>query len=47
MRLKPTYAEAHLNLGLAYGRSGNLEDAIAEFRLAVQQQPDYLEARLT
>src|SRR5262245_33910864 len=40
LRLKPGWAEAHLNLGLALQRERQLDEAIAEMRAAIQIKPD-------
>ncbi len=44
IRLKPDYAEAHINLGIALQDQGKLEEAIAEYRAAIRLKPDYAEA---
>ena len=44
VRANPGSAEAHNALGLALGKGGQLDEAIAEFREAVRLQPDYGEA---
>jgi tetratricopeptide (TPR) repeat protein len=41
----PTDAEAHNNLGWAYREKGMLDEAIAQFEIAVQLRPDYAGAR--
>ena len=40
LRLKPDYAEAHLNLGNVLKDQGRLDDAIAAYRTALQLKPD-------
>ena len=44
IRLKPDYAEAHYNLGIALHDQGKLEEAIAEYRTAIRLKPDYANA---
>ena len=43
-QLKPDYAEAHNNLGVALKDQGELEEAAACYRRAVELKPDYAEA---
>lgn len=45
IRLKPDYAEAHNNLAIAYANQGRLDDAAAQFRLALRYRPDFQAAR--
>jgi tetratricopeptide (TPR) repeat protein len=46
LRLKPDYAEAHVNLGDALERTpGRLNDAIAQYEEALRLRPDVAEAR--
>ena len=45
LRVDPGYANAHYNLGDAYGRQGKLDEAIMEFRLALQYNPKHSAAR--
>src|ERR1035438_9861262 len=46
MRLKPEYAEAHDNLGVALSQiPGRQPDAIAEFQAALRTKPNYADAR--
>jgi tetratricopeptide (TPR) repeat protein len=40
IRIDPDYAEAHSNLGLAYGESGRYEEAIESFRQTIRIDPD-------
>ena len=44
LELKPDYAEAHNNLGIALKEQGNLDEAIACYRRALELKPDYAEA---
>jgi protein O-mannosyl-transferase len=44
LRLKPDYAEAHNNLGLALMRKGKGDEAAAQFREALKNDPEYTEA---
>ena len=44
IRLKPDYAEAHSNLGIALAGQGKLDEAIAEYREAIRLKPDYAAA---
>ena len=45
LRIEPTFAEAHLNLGNAYSQMpGRLPDAITEYQAALRTRPDLLEA---
>jgi predicted O-linked N-acetylglucosamine transferase (SPINDLY family) len=44
LQLKPDYAEAHNNLGIALRLQGALEEAVASYRRALQLKPDYAEA---
>jgi Flp pilus assembly protein TadD len=45
LEIRPDYAEAHNNLGVALARQGRLEEAIARFGEALRLKPDYEEAR--
>ena len=40
MRLDPPSAEAHFNLGIAYGQNDHMNEAVAEFQAAVRTKPD-------
>ena len=44
IRLRPGYAQAHYNLGIALGLQGKIAEAAAEYAAAVELQPDYAEA---
>ena len=44
LRIKPDYAEAHNNLGIALAQAGRIEEAIAHFEQALRIKPDYAEA---
>jgi spermidine synthase len=44
LRVKPNYAEAHCNLGLALFQTGQIQAAIGRYRQALQIRPDYAEA---
>jgi Flp pilus assembly protein TadD len=44
MKLRPTYAQEHFNLGLDCAQRGQMNEAAAHFRLATELQPDFLEA---
>ena len=42
--LKPDYAKAHKNLGIALTKAGRIDDAVEQFQIAIRLQPDFLEA---
>jgi len=42
--IKPDYAEAHNNLGVALRDLGELDEAVATYRRALEIKPDYAEA---
>jgi predicted O-linked N-acetylglucosamine transferase (SPINDLY family)/ADP-heptose:LPS heptosyltransferase len=44
--LKPDFAEGHFNLGKALQGAGQRDDAIVEFRRAIEIKPDYVDANL-
>ena len=44
LEIKPDFAEAHYNLGLALVACGRLDEAIVHFRKALEIKPDYAEA---
>ena len=45
IRLDPTFAEAHHNLGLALLDQNDVDGAIASFREAIRLKPTHFEAR--
>jgi predicted O-linked N-acetylglucosamine transferase (SPINDLY family) len=44
LELKPDFAEAHSNLGVAFKDQGKLDEALACFRRALELKPDYAAA---
>ncbi len=44
IRIKPDYAEAHYNLGVALAAAGQYDKAIDEYRTAIRIAPDYATA---
>ena len=44
LRLKPDYAEAYNNLGIALKDQGQLVEAVAEYQQALRLKPDHAEA---
>ncbi|MDP6727821.1 MAG: tetratricopeptide repeat protein, partial [Gammaproteobacteria bacterium] len=44
LRIKPDYAEAYYNMGVALKNKGNLEAAIDSYRQALKIKPDYADA---
>ena len=45
LELKPDYAGAHYNLGVALNDQGKLDEAVARYRRALELRPDYAEAQ--
>ena len=44
LEIRPDYAEAHNNLGIALAGRGRIDEAIAHFQKALEIKPDYAEA---
>ena len=44
LQIQPDNAQAHNDLGLAYGKSGKHREAIKAFKEAILIKPDYAEA---
>ena len=44
LEIKPDYAEAHNNLGIALAGRGRIDEAIAHYRKALEIKPNYAEA---
>ena len=44
LELKPDFAEAHNNLGVALKEQGKLDEAVACYRRALELKPDFAEA---
>jgi protein O-GlcNAc transferase len=44
LKLKPDYAEGHVDLGVTLAKMGRLSDAIEQFKTALQIKPDNLSA---
>jgi Flp pilus assembly protein TadD len=42
--LRPSYAQAHNNLGVALARQGRFHEAIVHFKKALQLRPDFVQA---
>ncbi len=45
LRIRPDYAEAHYNLGLAFTQLGRIDQAIAHYQQALRINPDYAQAQ--
>ena len=45
LAINPDYADAHNNLGIALGATGNVAGAIVHFRRALEIRPDYADAQ--
>jgi protein O-mannosyl-transferase len=46
LRVKPDFADAHYNLGVALAGAGQLEAAVAQYRETLRLDPGFLRARL-
>jgi len=46
LRIDPDHANAHLNLGRAYGQQGRIDDAIRECQAELRIKPDNADAHL-
>jgi tetratricopeptide (TPR) repeat protein len=46
-RIKPDYAKEHLNLGDSLASRGKVDEAIVQFRMALEIKPDYAEAHVS
>ena len=44
LKIKPDYAEAHGNMGIAYKTLGKFEAAMVSYQDAIRLKPDYAEA---
>ncbi|MEK7449595.1 MAG: tetratricopeptide repeat-containing serine protease family protein [Planctomycetota bacterium] len=44
IRIKPDFAQAHDNLGIIYGKSGDYQKAIESFKQAIRIKPDLAQA---
>jgi tetratricopeptide (TPR) repeat protein len=44
IRIKPRYAEAHFNLGVALAAAGEYAEAVDEYRTAIRIEPEYAAA---
>jgi tetratricopeptide (TPR) repeat protein len=44
IQIKPDYAEAHNNLGIAFATQGRIREAIVEWELALRIKPDFADA---
>ncbi len=45
LRIKPDYADAHYNLGIALARAGRIPEAIVQYEQALRIKPDYTQAQ--
>ena len=45
LRIKPDYAEAHYNLGIALEQAGRTREAIQHYEQALTFRPDYALAK--
>ena len=45
LRLKPDFAEAHYNLGVALEEAGRAQEAIGHYEQALRIKPDFAEAQ--
>ena len=45
LRIKPDYAEAHYNLGVALAQAGRIPEAIEHLQQALRIKPDYAQAQ--
>ena len=45
LQIKPGYAEAHYNLGIALGRVGRIPGAIEHLEQALRIKPDFTQAQ--
>ena len=45
LRIKPDYAEAHYNLGVALEQAGRVQEAIGHYEQALRIKPDFAEAQ--
>ena len=44
LQIKPDYAEAHYNLGIALQQKGRMDEAITHYQKALEIKPDYAKA---
>ena len=45
IRIKPDFAEAHCNLGIALGQTGRTSEAIEQLQQALRIKPDFTPAQ--